>query len=221
MHRRELVNGKTSVRKKITQPKPELPVEGWPRPYLRDGVPGLPIERQEEMLAELGLDLAEDKTYVDEMGRARIAKRVDLVRRNDVVSPPHRGEVVYLAGLRVLGWDHLDVLRAMSRAFEHGARIYCADTRSVYSADTPAEEVSKMLIRAEEARRRARTRRATEGSVQRREQRVNAGVAIAEPLWSGYTSMSEIERLSGLGRRVLYVKLGPRSIARDEVKNGK
>jgi len=220
MRRREDVNGKTSVRKKIP-PKVELPVEGWPRPYLRDGVPGLPIERQREMLAALGLDLAADKTYIDEMGRTRIIKRTPLVRRDDAVSPRHAGETVYVAGLRVLGWDHLDLLRGISRAFENGCRIYCADTRALYSADTSANALSKALARAEEARRSARTKRATEGSVSRREQLVRQGLAIARPLWLGPMSVKDIAAMAGLSKRTLYAHLPPRSEARDEAKHGK
>jgi len=222
MHRRDVVNGKTSVRRKKDPPKPEaLPVEGWPRPYLRDGVAGLPIERQREMLAELGLGLAADRAYIDEMGRARIAKKGALPRRDEAVNPRHPGEVVYVAGLRVLGWDHLDVLRAMSAAFDAGARIYCADTRSVYSGEMPAHEIARALARAEEARRSARTKRATEGSLSRRAKRVQDGLAVAREMWTGPASARNIAAIVGLSTRTLYARLGPRSEAKEVKAKGK
>jgi hypothetical protein len=201
--------------RKKPEPKP-LPVEGWPRPYMRDGVPGLPIERQEEMLAALGLDLSDDKIYVDQLSRKKIAAHAPLPERDYAVDPPHFGETVYVAGLRVLGWDHLDVLRATAKAFAEQCRIYCADTGAVYSANTPAEEMVNALARAEEARRRARTSRALEGQLSARAARLKAGLAIARPEWPGLLTVAEIEKMSKLNRRTLYTHLGDRKAAREK-----
>src|SRR5712664_1013130 len=120
-----------------TKKPPALPVEGYPRPYMRDGVPGLPFERQREMLSALGLDLSDEgKLYIDRFSKRRANKRPPLPLRDQAVSPDHSwqvGETVYVAGLRVLGWDHLDASRAISTAFSKGCRIYCADTGTLYS----------------------------------------------------------------------------------------
>ena len=72
MRDREGVKGKMVKRKKPPIP---LPVEGWPRPYVRDGVPGLPMERQEEILSAIGLDLSDEKAYRDHLSRAKLRKR--------------------------------------------------------------------------------------------------------------------------------------------------
>ncbi len=204
-----------AARKKIP-PKPPLPVEGWPRPYMRDGVPGLSIERQEEMLAALGLDLSDGKIYVDNLSRKRIQARGPLPERDYAVSPPHLGETVYLAGFRVLGWDNLDTMRAATTAFEHGCKIYCADTGSVYSAETPAGEMIKALTQAEEARRRARTSRALDGQLSRRAERLERGLAIAKREWAGPLTVAVIAQMANLSTRTLYAHLPPRSKAREQ-----
>ena len=210
-----------SARKKIP-PKPELPVAGWPRPYIRDGVRGLPIELQREMLEALGLDLSDEKRiWVDRLSRAKIKVRAALPMRDQVVSSSNRGETVYLAGLRVLGWDNLDVMRAATIAFEHDYRIHCADTGSTYSKETPADEMIKALTRSEEARRRARVRSATDERVGRQKRRVEAGLEIARPLWDGPDTVAEIEKLSGVSRRTLYDHLPPRKLARERKRKDK
>lgn len=201
--------------KKKLEPKP-LPVEGWPRPYMRDGVPGLPFERQEEMLAGLGLDLSDGKVWADHMGRKRIRDRAALPERDSAVSPPHLGETIYVASLRVLGWDHLDVLRATAKAFNSDCRIYCADTGAVYSRETPAVAVVEAFTRAEEARRRARTTRALEGQLSRRAERLKAGLAIARQEWGGPLTVAVIAQMANLSTRTLYAHLPPRGEAREK-----
>lgn len=201
-------------------PKSEFPVEGWPRPYMRDGVTGLSIERQREMLAALGLDMSDDsKLYIDRLSRRQIDARAPLKMRDEAVSPPHtwqRGETVYVAGLRVLGWDNLDVLRATAKAFERDCRICAADTGAIYTAGTPALEMVEALARAEEARRRARTARAQEGQLGKRAARLREGLAIARKLWAGPLTVDKIAEEAGLSTRTLYVHLPPRSEAREE-----
>ena len=207
-----------SARRKKIEPKP-LPVEGYPRPYIRDGVPGLSLERQEEMLSSLGLDMSDDaKIYVDRFSRKRVNSRPHLKQRDQAISPPHPwqiGETIYIAGLRVLGWDNLEVMRSATTAFNKGCRIYCVDTGSLYSADTPAAEMIDALTKAEEARRRARTGPATEGQLGRRARRVQRGLEIARPLWDGEMSGTDIAKLSRLSVRTLYAKLGRRFAAKE------
>lgn len=207
---------------KKNPPPPELPVPGWPRPYVRDGVPGLPMERQREMLAALGLDMSDERMlYVDNLSRAKIKARAPLLERDQAVSPRHPGETVYVASLRVLGWDHLDVNRALVAADKAEAKVYCADIRQVIATDTSPGELLQMLIRSEEARRRARTTRATEGQLSRRATRLAKGLAIARPLWDGPMTVKQIEEECGLSRRTLYDHLPQRTEARDERKYGK
>lgn len=207
---------------KKNPPKPELPVPGYPRPYVRDGVRGLPIERQVEMLEVLGLDFSNEKMiWVDRLSRAKIAAKAALPDRDQVVAPTHDGETVYVAGLRVLGWDNLDVMRAATIAFSHDCRIHCADTGDTYSKETTADEMIKALTRSEEARRRARTTSATDEQVARRKRRVEKGIEIARLLWNGPETVAEIVKLSGVSRRTLYDHLPPRKLARERKRKGK
>lgn len=200
------------------------PVEGHPRPYMRDGVPGLPIERQEEILAALGLDLSEGKIYVDRISRKRISARPPLPMRDQVISPDHswqRGETIYLPSLRVLDWDNLGTMRAASIAFEKHCRIFCADTGELYTGETSAADLLKALTRAEEARRRARTSRGTEGATSRKKARVEMGLAIARRHWDGPRTTKDIAAEAKLSTRTLHTHLGGRSEPRDEKRKGK
>jgi hypothetical protein len=223
MNARDKRKGKMRKRKKF-QPPP-LPVEGWPRPYVRDGVPGLPMERQEEVLAPLGFDMADNAlVWRDELSRPKIRKRAALPERDSAVSPPHAGEVVYIASLRVLGWDNLDVIRAMAVAAKHQARIHCVDTGETYSADTAAPEILSALTRSEEARRRARMAPAASASGATRRLRIEKGLAIAREHWgrpAGEISVVEIAKLAGLSTRTLYHHLSPRTLAQEEAAHGK
>src|SRR5712664_1392553 len=95
-----------------TKKPPALPVEGYPRPYVRDGVPGLPMERQEEMLAAIGLDISDGKIYRDKLSRPKIRKRAPLLERDQLINPRYPGETAYLPTLRALDRDNLGVMRA-------------------------------------------------------------------------------------------------------------
>ena len=209
------------------KPRPTLPFKGYPRVYLRDGVPGLPLERQVEMLEAIGADLSDEKKlYIDRLSKKASHARKPLVMRDQAIRPDkewQRGEVVVLAGLRVLGWDDPEVMRSAATAFERGCLIYCADTGSLYSTETPAIELLRALEQAAIARRRARTTRATQGSAEARAEKVARGIAIAKQHWATRMPITEIEALSGLRRRTLYEHLPGRKEARAaaEIEMGK
>jgi hypothetical protein len=201
-----------------------LPVEGWPRPYVRDGVPGLPMERQEEMLAAIGLDISDDKIYRDKLSRPKIRARAPLPERDYAATPRQPGEIVYVASLRVLGWDHLDVIRAMAVAAKHRALIHCVDTGETYSPETASPDILSALTRAEEARRRARMAPAGTSARAAQKRRLEVGLEIAREHWGrppGEISVVEISKLSGLSARTLYHHLPSRTIAQEEATHGK
>lgn len=211
------------MRKQRKNPPP-LPVEGYPRPYVRDGVPGLPMERQEEMLAALGLDLSDGKIYRDELSRPKIRKRAPLPERDAAISPRRPGETIYVASLRVLGWDSHEAIRAMTTAANNAAKIHCADTGETYSAETVAPDILSALTRAEQARRRARMAPAGDSARAAQERRVAKGLAIAREHWGrppGEISVIEIAKLAGLSSRTLYHHLKPRTEAQEEAAHGK
>lgn len=206
--------------------KKTLPITGWPRPYVRSGVPGLSMERQEEMLTAIGIDFSGNGygIFCDKLSRAKILKRAPLPERDSVVNPTHTGEVIYVASLRVLGWDHLDVAKAMAQAARRAASIHCADTGETYSPTTTAPDILNALIRAEEARRRTRLDPAREAARATKQRRIEKGLAIARQHWPrppGEISVKEIAKLAGLSVRTLYHRLPPRTQAQEEAKHGK
>lgn len=191
---------------------------GWPRPYLRDGVPGLLLERQMEMLREAGIDVSDSRMlYIDRLSRAAIKKRdpASLKQRADVLNPRHEGETIYVAGLRVLGWRMSDIARALLAAAQHGANVHCVDTGTTYSADMPGEMLLEALASAEEAHRRGeaidRQARAVSASQRARARRKADRLARIRDRWrDGNYTVDQLSEESGLSRRTLYNELGPR-----------
>jgi DNA invertase Pin-like site-specific DNA recombinase len=187
-------------------------------------VPGLSMERQEEMLEAIGLDLSDGKIYRDSLSRPKVRKRAPLPERDFAISPRHPGETIYVASLRVLGWDSHEVIRMMALAAKYAAKIHCVDTGETYSAETTAPEILSALTRAEAARRRARMAPAASGARATQKRRVEKGLAIAKEHWGrppGEISVAEIAKLAGLSTRTLYTHLPPRTLAQEEAALGK
>jgi AraC-like DNA-binding protein len=191
---------------------------GFPRPYLRDGVPGLPIERQREMLQAAGVDISDERMlFVDRLTDAAIKRRdpVALKQRAVVLNPLHEGETIYIAGLRVLGWTMSDIARSLLAAAKRQANVHCVDTGVTYSADMPGSELLEALAGAEEAHRRGtaqeKQHRAVTAARAAKNRRTAVKVLRAEPLWRdrNYT-VDQIAAEVGLSRRTLYNALGPR-----------
>ncbi len=191
---------------------------GYPRPYLRDGVPNLSLERQREMMRTVGIDVTDDRMlYVDKLTKAA-AKAKDpasLKQRDDVLNPRREGETVYLAGLRVLGWSMSDIARALAQAWRRKATVYCIDIDHVYSAETPVSELLDAMASAMEAHHRAiaseRQARASSASQKARTRRKLQKLAIARPKWHDKAfTVEQISAEAGLSRRTLYNELGSR-----------
>ena len=196
-------------------PKKDL---GYPRPYLRDGVPGLSLERQREMMRTVGIDVTDEHMlYVDHLTKAAVKARdpASLKEREYVLTPRLPGEAIYLAGLRVLGWTMSDIAHALAQAWRRKLAVYCIDIDRVFSEDTPLIEMLDAIASAEEAHRRAagqdRAAKATSASRKKREDRKVKKLAVARPLWHDRNfTVPQIEAESGLSRRTLYNELGPR-----------
>jgi hypothetical protein len=191
---------------------------GYPRPYLRDGVPGLPFERQLEMLREAGVDVSDPRMlYVDRLTKAAIKRRdpAALKDRVDVLNPRREGETIVVAGLRVLGWTMSDIARALLAAAQRKANVYCVDTGATYSIDMPGEMLLEALASAEEGHRRGLAKdkqtRAVTASQRVRARRKTERLARIRDKWRDrdYT-VDQLSEESGLSRRTLYNALGPR-----------
>ena len=190
----------------------------YPRPYIRDGVPGLPIERQREMLRDAGIGVSDDRAlYIDRLAKVDIRSRnsAALEQRDKALRPRNQGETVCVAGLRVLDWTMSGIARCLLVAMTRGANIYCADTDMTYSAEMPGPVLLDALASAEEAYRRSvaqdKQERATSASQKKRARDKERKLAEARPLWRNreYT-VEEIAAKVGLSRGTLYTALGPR-----------
>lgn len=196
-------------------PKKDL---GYPRPYLRDGVPGLSLERQREMMRTVGIDVSDERMlYVDHLTKAAVKAREpgSLKEREEALNPRREGEAIYLAGLRVLGWAMADIAHAFAQAWRRKAVVYCIDIDQVFSVETPVPELLDAIASAEEAGRRAanadKQARATTASQKKRARQKLEKLSIARPKWRDKSfTVDQIAAECGLSRRTLYTELGPR-----------
>ncbi len=199
---------------------------GYARPYLRDGVPGLPFDRQLEMLRAAGVDVSDPKKlYVDRLTKAAVKRRdpASLKDRGDALNPrpgdllnPHReGETIYVAGLRVLGWTMSDIARSLLAATRRKANVHCVDTGQTFSADMPGEALLEALASAEEAHRKGvvkeRQARATTASERARAKRKKAALDKIRDRWHDRAyDTDELIKEAGLSRRTVYSELKAR-----------
>lgn len=210
------------------------PADDWPRPYLRDGVGGLPIERQAEMLRAAGVDLGGEKmerAFVDRLTKNQIRKRerASLKQRDVLLAPSARRttEMICLASLRVLGWNIFDIANCILLAAKRRARIRCVDTGTIYSVDMTGVELLQALVLSEEASMRTRVRMLSGGvtaAAEAKKRRNAPKLRHARGLWirpSSEISAKEIAERVKLSVKTLYKALGPREDARDEAERGK
>lgn len=197
-----------------------------PRPYLRDGVPGLPIEAQERLLREAGINLAD--AYVDRLSRTQIKRReaAALKQRAIMLQPTSRkdAETIYVAGLRVLGWTMADVARTLNAAGKRNANVHAVDIGKTFTATTLQAELLEALADAEDARRRGQTADARRVAVEvtrgRRLKATDAKMKRARELWPklGEWSVAQISKEVGLSVTLLYRRLGPRETFLERMK---
>lgn len=219
---------------KILREMKNHPADDWERPYLRDGVGGLPIEKQAEMLRAAGVDLGGenmDRAFVDRLSKNAIRKRErkSLKQREYLLEPTTRTstEIICLASLRVLGWNMLDIANCILDAAERRARIHCLDTGVIYSAEMSGMELLQALVLADEASARNRAKNmqgGTGAAAAAKRRRTNAKLGRASELWarpSTEITVAEISKEVGLSPGTLYKALGRREVARDAKKRGK
>jgi hypothetical protein len=197
-----------------------------PRAYLRDGVPGLPIEQQEAMLKAAGVDLA--GAYIDRLNKAQVKRREpdSLTDRAQMLRPTARkmAEVIYVAGLRVLGWTMADTSRSLAAAGRRSASVHAVDTGKTFTAATLDAELLEALADAEDAHRRGRTEAARSAGVQAaaamRERKRRTKLEKARAEWvkpPGEVSAADIAAAVGISVRSLHKPLRPRAEAREKV----
>lgn len=196
---------------------------GRVRPYVRDGVAGLSMAKQEMMLHRDGLDLAD--AYRDKLTAAQLRRRepASLTQRSLMLAGSDEGspEVIVVAGLRCLGWNVADIARALAAAGRRGASIHAVDTGKTFAAATLDAELLETLAEVDETWRRGQTEdgrsAAATALTAKAEAARRAKLDAARPLWakpSGEISGREIAKTVGISLGSLNKWLGPRTKAR-------
>jgi hypothetical protein len=200
--------------------------EGHPRPYVRDGVADLPREQQLTVLRDAGVPL--DQLFEDRLSRRQIKARsyADLKDLAEMLRPTTRTtpETIFVASLRVLGWDIADIARSIAAAGRRHAAIVALDTNQVIPAGA-GPEVLDLLADIEDQQQRARKSatlsKGREAAKRRRDNRWQRARVIAIPLWGKPSEEWSAEKIAkeladrGLKYSVktLYNRLGTREEA--------
>lgn len=167
--------------------------EGHPRPYIRDGVPGLPREEQREVLTKAGVPM--HQVFDEKLSGAAVKRRrpEELKVRTFLVEPSRRPgtyspEVIYVAEFRVLGWSMSDIADVLAKAIRRDVLSVVAVKRErILDLTAGPACVLDALREIDEERRRAAylltlaANRAA--SMKRRNRRWEKLKREIEPLW--------------------------------------
>ena len=198
------------------------------KPYLRDGVPSLTMAQQEAALTAAGIDLS--RAYRDVLTKAarRRRKPADLKEREKLLAPTSRrdaGEVIVVAGLRVLGWSIEDICDVMAAAGRRNSSIEAVDIGKRFDLTTSNAELAQAIGDTARARRLAGSHDGRSAGVAasafKRNKRKEALLAEAKRLWAlppGEMSQPEIAAKIGVTVRTLNTWCGPRTAARQKAK---
>ena len=204
-------------------------------PYVRDGVPGLTMAEQEAVLKQAGIDLehiardALDATQLRRREPKSLKQRALLLHlggrtQQDLASSPTPA-ILYVAGLRCLGWNVADIARALAAAGRLGIGVHAVDTGTTYATSVLDPGLLEALADADETWRRGQTEdgRTAAAAVitAKAEAARRAKLEMARPLWAkpaGEISGAEIAKTVGVSLRSLNQWLGPRRQARAKIK---
>lgn len=195
-------------------------LEPWPRTYARDGVHGLSLDRQLEMLA--GIETR--SRYIDRLTIRQLTRRdpASLKQRKELLRPTSRRtpERIYVASFRVLGWTIPDICRVIAAAGRRNASVYALDVDREISVAMPGPELLEAIAVLYEERitadREGVRYAGVEASKEARRNRRAAKLTKARELWGrppGEISAADIARQVGLSVRTLHTYLGPRYAA--------
>ncbi len=191
--------------------------------YLREGVPGLSVVQQEELLARAGVSL--EGVYRDSLNPTQLRRREpgSLRQRAVMLSPGTYATpdvvpaVIHIAALRCIGWSVGDVARALAAVSRLGADVHTIDTGEMFSAGTLHAGLLEALAGLDETWRRGQTEEGRSAAaaviVAKAEVARRAKIEAARPLWakpSSEISSVEITQRVGMSLRSLHKWLGPR-----------
>jgi hypothetical protein len=205
--------------------------EGHPRPYIRDGVSGLPREEQREILTKAGVPMGQ--LFEDKLSRRQVkAQRPDdLKDRADLVLPTTRTttEVIYVAAFRVLGWNMADIADTLAKAARRNVtHVVAVQARRILPLSRSDADIMDALVEIDAERRRAAYERqlaqGREVTQRRRSAKWERARKIAEPLWimepddPGWMKGEDVAFKVGYSVRTLHKRLGTREDARYAAK---
>lgn len=199
--------------------------------YVRDGVPGLPMAAQEDMLRQTGISwehVIRDMLTATQLRRREpgsLRQRAALLYPVMSLQPGATPDVICVAGLRCLGWNMADIARALAAAARRGTSIYAADTGKTFLPAALDADLLEALADTDETWRRGQTEdgrtAAASAITAKAEEARRAKLEVARPLWAkppGEISGAEIAKAIGVSLRSLNKWLGPRSQARAKAK---
>lgn len=191
-----------------------------PKCYIRNGVWGWPVSRQEKMLGDA---LDPDRLYQDKLtaDQARRPSRINptwLKERKALLRHTSRIEGIHVATVLTLAVSEVDLVDTLAKAAERGTTIVIHDSDMTVPPDGGATAVSLVMDAWQRAREQARTEPGRlEGvrvAAERKRKRTLAASKDAKPLWRdrSHTRLStdEISAKVGLSVKTLYNELGRR-----------
>ena len=192
------------------------------RYYIRNGVPGWPEKKQEE-LAPDGVPIYRDILGASKLKAMKAGNASLLVERAAMLRPTSRqtkGEEIGVAAIHVIGFNVQDVLATLAAAWKRGAVFVDVSAGRSYSNALDASQIAELLANYEKTRKRAQTEAARgEGHaahIAKKLARTEKALKIARPLWGDKDAPSAaiIAEKAGCSVRLLYDNLGPRSRAK-------
>jgi len=191
--------------------------------YLREGVPGLSVEQQEQLLLQAGVSL--EGAYQDTLNPTQFRRREpDSLRQRARMlnpatysSPDRMPEVIHVAAFRCLGWSVADIARALAVVSRMGAGVHAIDLGETLTASMLHVGLLEALAGVDESWRRGQTEEGRSAAAAvistKAEAARRAKIEAARPLWakpSSEISSIEITQRVGMSLRSLHKWLGPR-----------
>lgn len=165
--------------------------EGHPRPYIRDGVPGLPREEQREILTKAGVPM--HQVFDEKLSGAAVRRRrpEELKVRAWLVEPPRRKwspETIYIAEFRVLGWTMPDIADTLAKAARRNVlHVVAVKAEQIVELTQEHASILEALVVIDQERRRAAQLLTLEANrLAAKKRRTRRWVRLAreiEPLW--------------------------------------